>query len=110
MASFRVAEAGRAEGNWGGRWCLVHGLVEGTGLKHGHSWLEFSCAGQRWALDVTDGRRSVILAVKYRKLGRVEDAKEYTFREADRASEKAGTFGPWHHDGDPAPLKERRKK
>lgn len=107
VVNFRVMELGTGQ-HWPGRWRVVHGLVRGDGVKHGHSWTEFSCGGKRWAMDLTNGRRVVMLASKYRELGLVEDAREYTFRELTRASRKNETFGPWHHDGDPVPLKERR--
>jgi hypothetical protein len=107
VVSYHAMEIGSGR-NWPGRWRVVHGLVRGKGVKHGHAWIEFSCGGKRWAMDLANGRRMVTLVSKYRELGQVEDAREYTFRQLARQSLKEETFGPWHHDGDPVPLKERR--
>lgn len=71
---------------------LVHGTVwhEASG-RHGHAWVEFGDT----VLDRSNGNDVELPRSAYYALGRVEDVRRYTAREARLAMSRTGHYGPW---------------
>lgn len=74
---------------------LVHGIVWGEGVGwHGHAWCEVS--GVAW--DRSNGRDVKLPIQAYRALGKVREAREYSFDQACQLLIEEGHYGPWDPD------------